>query len=148
MRLRVGAYAATVIGAVVVLGLLVSCATEPRPFPERRSDTEHGMVTPYTFTMRGFTDREALTILSVMSERFPGYRSHDLIRRTGSVRTYSYVTTAKSYKLEEWLYIQLRNMGFDADRDISFLGQGTRITIEKLVPSPSGETSVERPRFR
>ena len=106
------------------------------------------MVTPYTLTMRGFTDREAFTILAAMAEEFPGYRSHDLIRRSGSVRTYAYVTTAKSYKLEEWLYIQLRNMGFDPDRDISFRGQGVRITIEKLVPSPSREAPVERPRFR
>ena len=147
MRWRLGA-GARAVTAVVIMGFLVSCATEPAPFPERRSDGGHGMVTPYTLTMRGFTDREAFTILAAMAEEFPGYRSHDLIRRSGSVRTYAYVTTAKSYKLEEWLYIQLRNMGFDPDRDISFRGQGVRITIEKLVPSPSREAPAERPRFR
>ena len=106
------------------------------------------MVTPYTLTVRGFTDREAFAIIGAMVEEFPGYRSHDLISRSGSIRNYAYVSTAKSYKLEEWLTSQLMNMGFDVDRDVLIQGQGIRISIEKLVSSPSREAPAERQRFR
>ena len=106
------------------------------------------MVTPYTFTVRGFTDREAFAIIAVMTQEFPGYRSHDLISRSGSVRTYAYVSTAKSYKLEEWLTSQFINMGFDVDRDVLIQGQGINLSIEKLASSPSREAPAERQRFR
>ena len=150
MRLRLYSGVRVFAAAILLLGLIliVACRTEPPPYPERPSDGGHGMVTPYTLTLRGFTDREALTIMAVMAEQFPGYRSHDLISKSAAVRNYAYVTTAKSYKLEEWLYIHLVNMGFDADRDILMQGQGIKITIEKLVPSPSREVPAERPRFR
>ena len=130
------------------MGLVVACRTEPPPLPQRPGDGGHGMVTPYTLTVRGFTDREAFAIMAAMAEEFPGYRSHDLISRSGSIRNYAYVSTAKSYKLEEWLTSQLMNMGFDADRDVLVQGQGIRISIEKLVSSPSREAPAERRRFR
>ena len=95
-----------------------------------------------------FTDREAFAIMAAMAEEFPGYRSHDLISRSGSIRNYAYVSTAKSYKLEEWLTSQLMNMGFDADRDVLIQGQGIKISIEKLVSSPSREAPAQRRRFR
>ena len=138
------------IGAVIALmGLFVACpTTDPPPLPQRPIDDGHGMVTPYTLTVRGFTDREAFAIIGAMAEEFPGYRSHDLISRSGSIRNYAYVSTAKSYKLEEWLTSQLMNMGFDVDRDVLIQGQGIKISIEKLVSSPSREAPAERQRFR
>lgn len=136
------------LGVVVALMGVLACATDPPPLPRQPVDGGHGMVTPYTLTLRGFTDREAFAIMAAMAEEFPGYRSHDLISRSGSVRNYAYVSTAKSYKLEEWLTSQLINMGFDADRDVLIQGRGVSISIEKLASSPSREAPAERPRFR
>ena len=42
----------------------------------------HGMMTPYTVTLRYFEDREALTIVGVMADEFPGYETHDLINKS------------------------------------------------------------------
>ena len=42
-----------------------------------------------------------------MADEFPGYQSHNLLEKDGSVRRYRYRTTAKAFKLEEWLYTLL-----------------------------------------
>ena len=109
----------------------------------------HGMMTPYTLTLRYFEDREALTILRVMTEEFPGYESVELMKKTPTVRRYSYLTTAKATKLEEWLYILLRDMGFDATREFLVQVQGTDIIVDKLVPTPNRPASPdEQKRFK
>ena len=112
-------------------------------------DTGHGLLTPYTVTMRYFGSHEALAIVGVMAEEFPGYRSHDLMVKSAAVRRYEYLSSAKAYKLEEWLYVLLRDMGFDMDREILIQVQGTKVTIDKLTPTPQRpESDDERRRFR
>ena len=108
----------------------------------------HGMMTPYTVTLRYFDDREALTIIGVMADEFPGYETHDLINKSATVRRYEYLTTAKAMKLEEWLFILLRDMGFDETREILVQVQDTDITVDKLIPTPDRpESADEKKRF-
>ena len=108
----------------------------------------HGMMTPYTVTLRYFEDREALTVVGVMADEFPGYEAHDLINKSPTVRRYNYLTTAKAYKLEEWLYILLRDMGFDTTSDILIQVQGTEVMVDKLIPTPDRpESPDETQRF-
>ena len=108
--------------------------------------TGHGMMTPYTLTLRYFEDREALTIIGVMAEEFPGYEAHDFISKSPTIRRYTYLSTAKAAKLEEWLYILLRDMGFDARSDFVVLIQGTEITVDKLIPTPNRPESPDESR--
>ena len=109
----------------------------------------HGMMTPYTVTLRYFEDREALTVVGVMADEFPGYETHDLINKSPTVRRYNYLTTAKSYKLEEWLYILLRDMGFDTTSDVLIQVQGTEVMVDKLIPTPDRpESPDETQRFK
>ena len=108
----------------------------------------HGMMTPYTVTLRYFEDREALTVVGVMADEFPGYETHDLINKSPTVRRYNYLTTAKAYKLEEWLYILLLDMGFDTTSDVLIQVQGTEIMVDKLIPTPNRpESPDETQRF-
>ena len=121
--------------AVVLLGLSLSgCAVQQgdRTFP----DGGHGLVTPYTLTLRHFTPSEARDIIDVMVNEFPGYRSHSLMRSDSATRQYSYVTSARTEKLEEWLTILLGDMTLNPDADVNILIQGTEITVEKLYPVP------------
>ena len=109
----------------------------------------HGMQTPYTVTLRYFDRREALTIMGVMADEFPGYRSHTLISQAPAVRKYEYVTSAKPRKMEEWITILLGDMHFDPDREVAILFRGSEITVEKIVPTPRRPKSEdERARFK
>ena len=109
----------------------------------------HGLLTPYTVTLRYFDNREAITVVGVMADEFPGYSSHELLTKSAAVRRYSYVTTAKAAKLEEWLHILLADMGFDPERETLVQVQGTDVRIDKLVPTPQRPDSPdEKRRFR
>ena len=109
-------------------------------------DGGHGLLTPYTLTLRYFDNREAITVVGVMADEFPGYNSHELLDKSAAVRRYSYVTTAKAAKLEEWLYILLNDMGFDPERETLVQVQGTDIRLEKLVPTPQRPDSEDEKR--
>ena len=98
--------------------------------------------------MRYFNNQEALTLVGVMAEEFPGYNGHDLIDKSAAVRRYEYHTTAKASKLEEWLYILLTDMGFNAEREVLVQVDGTNIKVDKLTPTPRRPRSEdERRRF-
>lgn len=146
-----GSCLVSLLGAVALFGLLTACQTTPTVPPPRYiappGPDDHGMLTPYTLTLRHFADREALAMVQVMAEEFPGYRSHNLIAKTAAVRDYEYLSTAKVFKLEEWLYLLLRHMGFDTERDILIQVDGTHLIVDKLVPSPSRAIPNERRRF-
>ena len=105
--------------------------------------TGHGRITPYTLTLRYFDDREALTIVGVMAEEFPGVEGVDRIESSPTVRRYAYLSTATSAKIEEWLFILLRDMGFDAKSDVLVQVQGTEITVEKRIPTPNRPESPD-----
>ena len=114
----------------------------------RASDDGHGLLTPYTLTLRYFENQEALALVGVMAEEFPGYNEHNLIDKSAAIRRYEYHTTAKASKLEEWLYILLTDMGFDAEREVLVQVDGTSIRVDKLTPTPRRPRSAdERRRF-
>ena len=114
-----------------------------------RGDSGHGMQTPYTVTLRYFERREALTIIGVMADEFPGYRSHTLMQTDPAVRKYEYVTSAKPNKMEEWLTILLTDMNFNPDKEVAILIKGSEITVEKIVPTPGRPRSGdEKVRFK
>lgn len=122
--------------------------------PPRRDRTVstgdgHGMKTHYTVTFRNFNDVEAITLADVMREEFPGFESMDLMKKTPNLRRYRYYTTAKAYKLEEWLIKQLGvYMGFDLDGEVLVQVQGNRIIVDSLIPAPNRPISEdERKRF-
>ena len=91
----------------------------------------------YMVTLRDFTVREALTIVGVMGEEFPGFRSIDLIRKSPRERTYEYVSSAKAAKLDVWFDILLTDMGFETAGDVVVTIDGAGITIEKVIPATS-----------
>ena len=109
----------------------------------------HTMQTPYTVTLRYFQRREALTIIGVMADEFPGYNTHTLLSADQATRRYSYITSAKPDKMEEWLTILLGDMNFDPDKEVRIAINGADITVEKIVPTDDRPRSVdERVRFK
>ena len=106
----------------------------------------HGLLTPYTLTLRYFDNREAITVVGVMADEFPGYSSHELLSKSAAIRRYSYVTTAKAAKIEEWLYVLLNDMGFDPEKETLVQVQGTDIRVDKLVPTPQRPDSKDEKR--
>ena len=127
---------ATPLGVAVALAVLVSCATPSgRHLPPAPG---HGPLTTYSVILRHFGDRDSHAIMRVMADEFPGYRSHDLIDKTAETRRYEYRTTAKAFKLEEWLYVLLRDYGFDVEREILIRVQPGDVQVERLdPPSPA-----------
>ncbi len=114
-----------------------------------RGGDGHGMQTPYTVTLRYFERREALTIIGVMADEFPGYKSHTLLSADPAVRKYEYVTSAKPNKMEEWITILLADMNFNPDKEVTILIRGSGITVEKIVPTPDRPRSGdEKARFK
>lgn len=123
--------------ALLALALSGCAVQQGGPFP----DGGHGLVTPYTVTLRHFASSEARSIIGVMARDFPGYRSHTLMSSDTVTRRYSYLTSARPHKMEEWLTILLGDMNFNPDTDVNISIQGAEITVEKFNPA-SG-----RPRF-
>ena len=62
------------------------------------------------------------------------------------MRRYEYHTTDKALKLEEWLFILLTDMGFDAEREVLVQVDGTSIKIDKLTPTPRRPRSADKRR--
>ena len=109
----------------------------------------HSIQTPYTVTLRYFDRREALTIIGVMADEFPGYNTHTLLSADQATRKYSYITSAKPHKMEEWLTILLGDMNFNPDKEVRIAINGANITIEKIVPTDDRPRSAdERVRFK
>ena len=115
----------------------------------RGSGSGHGIQTPYTVTLRYFDRREALTIIGVMADEFPGYNTHTLLTADQATRKYSYITSAKPHKMEEWLTILLGDMNFNPDKEVRIAISGANITVEKIVPTDDRPRSTdERARFK
>ena len=93
--------------------------------------------TPFTVTLRHFKRSEALTIIGVMADEFPGYEDHDLIALDSTEAQYLYVTSATRAKLLEWLNILLGDMGFEADT-IAMTFTENDIAIENTAVAPPG----------
>lgn len=97
----------------------------------------HGLRTSYTVTMRRLSSSEALQVISVMAEEFPGYKSHDLLRRSADLRRYAYTTTAPAEKLERWLHILLLDMGLDPDDGVEVTVRDGTIIIDRVDGLPT-----------
>lgn len=113
------------------------------------ASTGDGLINTYTLTFRHFNTAEVMSIIGVMSEEFPEYSSHDLITKRSGVRRYSYTSSAKPAKIEEWMTILLMDMGFDPDRDFEMIVRGNEFLVEKLaVDSSKAVTGEATPRFK
>lgn len=108
--------------------------------PDEQSDADMMYTgTPFTVTLRHFKRSEALTIIGVMADEFPGYQDHDLIALDTAEARYLYVTSATRAKLLEWLNILLGDIGFEADA-IAMTFSEDDITIENIaVATPGSE---------
>lgn len=94
-----------------------------------------GLENHFTLTMRHLDPSESLQVISVMAEEFPGYSSHDLIRRAGDIRRYAYVTTASSVKLERWMHMLLLDMDLEPGNEIELIMRDDEIIIERVIPT-------------
>lgn len=112
--------------------------------PERSYSEKRELNSTYTVTMRHLSTDDAMSIMEVMAEEFPGYRSHQLIRRGASLRRYEYVTNASSSKVEKWLTLLLKDMGLTPDREIELRVRDGEISIEKIYLS----TKTTLPRVK
>ena len=107
------------------------------------SYAESNIPNNYTVNLKYFDTRESLSIIGVMADEFPGYKSHELLSKGSVNRSYEYVSIAKSTKLEEWLSILLIDMGYDIDRHIEIIIQGNDILVTKLNATPERARSED-----
>lgn len=91
----------------------------------------------YTVTLRHLATEDAMAILAVMADEFPGYRSHALIRSGTETRRYEYVTTASAAKLERWLTLLLLDMGLDPGGEVAMRVRDGHILIDRVLPRSS-----------
>jgi len=89
----------------------------------------------YTVTFRHLSTEDALSIVDVMTDGFPGYLSHDLVRSGTALRRYEYVTTASSAEIERWLTLLLLDMGLDPQHDIALGVRDGDIRVERVLPA-------------
>jgi hypothetical protein len=89
----------------------------------------------YTVTFRHLTTEDALSIVEVMTDGFPGYRSHDLLRSGTALRRYEYVTTASAGDIERWLTLLLVDMGLDPQDEVVLGVRDGDIRIERVLPA-------------
>lgn len=92
----------------------------------------------YTVTLRQLAPEDAMAIIDVMTDEFPGYRSHTLIRRGERLRRYEYVSTASPDTLERWLTLLLVDMGLEPDGAVALAVRPGEIRIERVLP-PSAD---------
>ena len=93
----------------------------------------------YTVSFRHLSVEDALSVIGVMTDGFPGYRSHELLRSGPALRRYEYVTTASATDLERWLTLLLVDMGLDPQREVSLsVGDGD-LRIERVLPATAAK---------
>lgn len=122
---------ATGVGAVLARRLAHLSGTER----DGGRSGDGGLENHFTVTMRHLDPSESLQIISVMAEEFPGYASHDLIRRAAEIRRYAYVTTASPAKLERWMHILLTDMGLEPGNEIELIMRDDEIIVERVIPT-------------
>lgn len=88
----------------------------------------------YTVTFRRLSTEDALSIVGVMTDGFPGYRSHALMRSGTVLRRYEYVTTASAAEIERWLTLLLIDMRLDPQHDVALGVRDGDIRIERVLP--------------
>ena len=112
------------------------------------ADDGYGLEETYSITLRNFDDDDARYIVGNMTAEFTGYRSLSVIEKSLRVQRYRYVTTAKSFKLEEWFAQLVRELGFEPQREVLIAVRGTTIGLERIrPPSRPRESLSNRKRF-
>lgn len=109
--------------------------------PERSGPVTAQLDGVYTVTLRHLAHDDAMAILDVMTDEFPGYRSHALIRRGSALRRYEYVTTADPATLERWLTLLLVDMGLDPASTVALSVRPGAIRIERVLPPAAGQAA-------
>ena len=132
----------------VVTGRMLSrhLGLSPRGQPSPAGGGQ-AVTTPYEVAFKSFARREALSIIGLIAEEFPGYREHTLARSEPRLRRYLYVITANPGKLEEWLDILPGDMDFKTDEDVFITIQGHEIALEKVKSASRGSSSGEYKPF-
>lgn len=105
------------------------------PPEETVTDGARAFESVYTVTFRHLSTEDALSIVGVMTDGFPGYRSHDLLRSGAALRRYAYATTAGANEIERWLTLLLLDMGLDPQREILLAVRDGDIRIERVLPA-------------
>lgn len=125
---------ATSIGAVLARRL---SALADRGAGAGRAGGGGGLENVYTVTLRHLDAREAAQVIAVMTEEFPGYKSHELIRSGADLRKYEYETTASAAKLERWLGMLLLDMGLPPEDKVELVVRDGSISIERMDRAPA-----------
>lgn len=125
---------ATELGAVLA-ARLAHLAPPERAGPVAAGPATATLEGVYTVTLRHMAAEDAMAILDVMTDEFPGYRSHALIRRGTALRRYEYVTTADPATLERWLTLLLVDMGLDPAATVALSVRPGTILIERVLPA-------------
>lgn len=89
----------------------------------------------YTVTFRHLSTEDSLSIIGVMTDGFPGFRSYDLLRSGTALRRYEYVTTASAREIEHWLTLLLTDMGLDPQHAVVLGVRAGEIRIERVLPA-------------
>lgn len=110
--------------------------------PARPESATAQLAGVYTVTLRHLEPDDAMAIVDVMTDEFPGYRSHALIRSGSALRRLEYVSTADPATLERWLTLLLVDMGLDPAGPVSLTVRPGRIVIERVLPAAAGRTSA------
>ncbi len=106
-----------------------------------------GMNTTYTLKFKRFTTPEVLEIMGVMSKEFPGYVSHNLLKKSPALSSYEYVTSATATKVDSWISILLTDMGLTPDKMVVTQMRGTELILDKIVTPPQRSTPAPVGRF-
>ncbi|MCY4550826.1 MAG: hypothetical protein OXC28_20885 [Defluviicoccus sp.] len=110
------------------------------------SGSGHTMQTNYTIAFIDFSPTEAESIIGVMADEWPGYKTHTLIDKEAAVRRYSYITSAKPSKMGEWFTILLRYMNYNPGKDVNVRIEEDEITVEEIVSTPRRPISRDEKR--
>jgi len=110
---------------------------------ESGASSTGGLVSTYSFTFRNFSTREVYTMIDVMEEEFPGFKSARSPEGSSAAFKYGYVTTAKGDKLHRWINIMLMDMGLDPDTQVSLTKRGNEYEIDKLFDNNQGNAPAD-----
>lgn len=121
---------ATELGAVLARKLAVLAPPEATVTAGTRA-----LDSVYTVTFRHLSTEDALSIIGVMTDGFPGFRSYDLLRSGTALRRYEYVTTASAREIEHWLTLLLTDMGLDPQQEVVLGVRDGDIRVERVLPT-------------
>ena len=140
-----------VVEALIAAGAGVDAATKDGATPlyiaaqngHVAAAEERTLEALYTVTLRHLSVEDAMAIQTVMTEEFPGYRSHMLIRRGSALRRYEYATSAGAAELERWLTLLLIDMGLDPEGAVALSVRNGDIRIERVLPARAERPAVD-----